>query len=113
MATGSELQLAVDARDVMQKDGVPTAVVSMPCRLLFEEQETDYKKNVLGESTARVAIEAAVELVWERNLGFDGKFVGTKGFGESGKIEDVNKKVDITTEAIVEVAREAIEANKN
>jgi len=98
MATGSELQLAVDARDVMQKDGVPTAVVSMPCRLLFEEQ---------------VAIEAAVELVWERNLGFDGKFVGTKGFGESGKIEDVNKKVDITTEAIVEVAREAIEANKN
>lgn len=110
MATGSELQLAVQAREILQKEGVPTAVVSMPCRLLFERQEPAYRKAVLGEGTARVAVEAAVELGWERYLGFDGRFVGMHSFGESGKIDDVYKKFDITTDAVVRAAREAIAA---
>ncbi len=76
MATGSELHLAAEAREVMQKEGIPTAVVSMPCRLLFEEQEAAYKRAVMGETNARVAVEAAVELGWERYLGFQGRFVG-------------------------------------
>ena len=108
MATGSELHLAVEARDAMQKQGVPTAVVSMPCRLLFEHQDAAYRRSVLGEGTARVAVEAGVEVSWDRYLGFDGRFVGMHEFGASGKIGDVYKKFGITTEAVVRAAREAL-----
>ncbi|WP_144108216.1 transketolase [Paraburkholderia sp. BCC1886] len=108
LATGSELHLAVEAREILQKEGVPTAVVSMPCRLLFEEQDVAYKKSVLGETTARVAVEAAVELGWDKYLGLEGKFVGMHDFGESGKIQDVYAKFDITTDAVVRAAREVL-----
>jgi transketolase len=108
LATGSELHLAVEAREIMQKEGVPTAVVSMPCRLLFEEQDAGYKQAVLGESKARVAVEAAVELGWDRYLDFEGRFVGMHDFGESGKIGDVYAKFNITTDAIVQAARDVI-----
>jgi transketolase len=108
LATGSELHLAVAARDILQKDGVPTAVVSMPCRLLFEEQDAAYKRAVLGDTLARVAVEAGVEMSWDRYLGLQGRFVGMHEFGASGKIADVYKKFDITTEAVVRAAREVI-----
>jgi transketolase len=108
MSTGSEVQLAVAARDVLQAEGVPTAVVSMPCRLLFEQQDAAYRRDVLVDGTARVAVEAAVELGWERYLGFDGAFVGMHGFGASGKIADVYAKFDITTDAVVKACRETL-----
>ncbi len=107
-ASGSELQLAVKARDVFQSEGVPTAVVSMPCRLLFEKQDAAYQRSVIGETRARVAVEAAVQDSWDRYIGLDGKFVGMHRFGASGKIEDVYKKFDITTEAVVTAARDVI-----
>jgi transketolase len=109
MATGSELHLAVEARRLLQEDGIPTAVVSMPCRLLFEEQDLAYRRSVMGETHARVAVEAAVELGWERYLGFQGRFVGMHGFGESGKIAEVYQKFGITTDAIVQTAREVMQ----
>ncbi len=106
LATGSELQLAVEARAVMQNEGVPTAVVSMPCRLLFEAQDAAYKQAVLGpESGARVAVEAGVEISWDRYLGLKGAFVGMHGFGASGKIGDVYAKFDITTDAVVRASK--------
>jgi transketolase len=106
LSTGSELHLAVQARDVLQNQGIPTAVISMPCRLLFEQQDAAYKKAVLGASRARVAVEAAVELGWERYLGLEGRFVGMHSFGASGKIADVYKKFDINAEAVVRAAHE-------
>jgi len=108
MATGSELHLIVQARDLLQADGIPTAVVSMPCRLLFEEQDAAYKREVLGDTHARVAVEAAVGMSWDRYLGFQGRFVGMHGFGESGKIGDVYRKFDITADAVVRAAREVL-----
>jgi transketolase len=108
MATGSELHLAVEARTEMQKQGVPTAVVSMPCTLLFEQQDAAYKRAVLGETRARVAVEAAVEMSWDRYIGLDGGFVGMHSYGASGKIGDVYKKFDVTTEAVVRTAQEVV-----
>ncbi len=113
LATGSELHLAVQAREILQSENIPTAVVSMPCRLLFEEQDAEYKRSVLGDSAARVAIEAAVELGWERYIGSTGAFVGMHDFGESGKINDVYEKFDITTDAIVRAARKVLETTAN
>jgi transketolase len=86
MATGSELRLAVEARAVLQQEGIPTAVVSVPCTLIFNEQDAAYQQAVLGDTLARVAVEAAVQMSWDRYLGLQGCFVGMRGFGESGKI---------------------------
>jgi len=108
LSTGSELHLAVEAWDLLQKQGIPTAVVSMPCRLLFEEQDAAYKKAVLGTTRARVAVEAAVETGWDRYIGLDGRFIGMHGFGASGKIADVYKKFDINAEAVVRAAHETL-----
>lgn len=108
LATGSELHLAVEARDALQKDGIPTAVVSMPCRLIFERQDPSYQRQVLGETRARVAVEAAVRDSWDRFLGLDGEFVGMHEFGASGKIGDVYKKFDITTDAVIRAARKTL-----
>jgi transketolase len=108
ISTGSELHLAVQARDTLQKQGIPTGVVSMPCRLLFEQQDAAYKKAVLGNSRARVAVEAAVELGWERYIGLEGRFIGMHSFGASGKIADVYKKFNINAEAIVRAAHETL-----
>ena len=110
MATGSELHLAVEARAILQQQGVPTAVVSMPCALIFNEQDAAYQRAVLGDTHARVAVEAAVQMSWDRYLGFQGRFVGMHGFGESGKIADVYKKFDITADAVVRAARDSLRA---
>lgn len=106
LASGSELHLAVEARSVLQSEGIRTAVVSMPCRLLFEKQNAAYKKSVLGDSRARVAVEAGVQDSWDRYLGLDGVFVGMHEFGASGKIDDVYKKFDITADAVIRAGRE-------
>ena len=80
----------------------------MPCRLLFDEQDAAYKRAVLGDPRARVAVEAAVQMGWDRYIGFEGRFVGMHGFGASGKIADVYKKFDITAEAVVRAAHETL-----
>ena len=108
LSAGSELHLAVEAREILQKEGVPTAVVSMPCRLLFEEQDAAYKHQVLGDTPARVAVEAAVAMSWDKYIGLHGRFVGMHDFGASGKIGDVYKKFDITTDAVVRAAHETL-----
>jgi transketolase len=84
----------------------------MPCRLLFEQQDSAYKQAVLGsESGARVAVEAGVEIGWDRYIGFKGAFIGMHGFGASGKIGDVYKKFDITTDAVVRAAKSVLAAS--
>jgi transketolase len=108
LSTGSELHLAVQARELMQKQGIPTAVVSMPCCLLFEQQDAAYKKAVLGKTRARVAVEAAVEVGWEGYIGLEGRFVGMHSFGASGKIDDVYTKFDINPDAVVRAAMETL-----
>lgn len=110
LATGSELHLAVEARATLQAEGIRTTVVSMPCRRAFEKQDSAYRKKVLGETRARVAVEAAVQDSWDRYLGLDGLFVGMHEFGASGKIDDIYKKFDITTDAVVRAGRQAIAA---
>jgi transketolase len=83
---------------------------SVPCTLIFNEQDAAYQQAVLGDTLARVAVEAAVQMSWDRYLGLQGCFVGMRGFGESGKIADVYKKFDITTEAVVRAARESLKS---
>ena len=106
IATGSEVQLALAARDMLVKDGIAAAVVSMPSWELFSAQDDSYRNTVLGgDGTVRVACEAAIGFGWERWLGSRGAFVGMKGFGASGKASDLYKHFGITAEAIAAEAR--------
>ncbi|MCK0195771.1 transketolase [Ancylobacter sp. 6x-1] len=105
LATGSEVQIAVEARAALQAEGLPTAVVSMPCWSLFEAQDRAYRDAVLGVGTVRVAVEAAVKFGWERWIGEDGGFVGMTGFGASGPADALYRHFGITAEAVVEAAR--------
>src|SRR5690606_13528913 len=73
-ATGTEVPLALAARDALQADGVPTRVVSVPCFELFEQQPKAYQERIVGRGTVRVAVEAAVQQGWERFIGEDGGF---------------------------------------
>ena len=105
LATGSEVVLALAARDVLQAGGTPTAVVSMPSWELFAAQDAGYRASVLGESAVRVGCEAALRFGWDRWLGADGGFVGMTGFGASGPAEVLYAHFGITAKAIAEEAR--------
>ncbi|MEC8203713.1 MAG: transketolase, partial [Pseudomonadota bacterium] len=83
IATGSEVEIALAAREALQADGIGTAVVSMPCQELFDAQDEAYRQSVLGPENIRVAVEAAVKLGWDRYIGPKGGFVGMDGFGAS------------------------------
>ncbi len=108
MATGSEVEIAMAARDLLQARGIGTRVVSMPCWELFEEQDEKYRRSVLPKGPVRVAIEAAIRFGWDRWLfGERGErrksgFVGMHGFGASGPIEELYPHFGITAEATVE-----------
>ncbi|TDQ77645.1 transketolase [Dongia mobilis] len=101
LATGSEVEIAVEAQKQLEEKGIGTAVVSMPSWELFEEQSAAYMQEVLG-SGLRVAVEAAASFGWERYIGSDGIFIGMKGFGASAPIADLYKNFGITPAAIVQ-----------
>ena len=103
-ATGSEVSIAVAARNNLQSAGVATRIVSMPCWELFEEQDDDYRQMILKPGTVRIGIEAAVAMGWDRYLGPNGGFVGMKGFGASAPAKELFKHFGITAEAVVELA---------
>lgn len=112
LAAGSEVQVAVGARDALQSQGIPTAVVSMPCRYLFDRQPHEYRRSVLGAGAVRIAIEAGIRDSWERYLGDDGYFVGMDGFGASGRAEDLFAAFGITVTEVVEMAWRALSAKQ-
>ncbi|HEX5325775.1 MAG TPA: transketolase C-terminal domain-containing protein, partial [Acetobacteraceae bacterium] len=107
LATGSEVGLAMAARDMLAEEGVRAAVVSMPCWELFENEPADYRNQVLG-AAPRVGVEAAVRLGWDRWLGPRSAFVGMIGFGASAPGADVYKHFGITAEKVAEAARSVI-----
>jgi transketolase len=104
IASGSEVEIAVAARDKLQAEGIGAAVVSLPCWELFDQQPESYRKEVLGDGV-RVAIEAAGGFGWEKYLGDKGAFIGMKGFGASAPINELYAHFGITADAAVAAAK--------
>ena len=102
MATGSEVEVALAARDLLQADGIGTRVVSMPCMELFAAQDESYRKRVLPAGPVRVAVEAGVQTGWdqlllgERGNSKKAAFVGMDSFGASAPAETLFEKFGIT-----------------
>jgi transketolase len=106
IATGSEVSLALDAREQLQKDGIPTRVVSMPCTELFEEQSHDYRDEVLPPSvTARLAIEAGVRQGWDRYVGASGDVICLDRFGASAPGDVALKNLGFNVENVLTHAK--------
>jgi transketolase len=111
IATGSEVQLAVNAREALKAEGVGARVVSMPSVEWFEEQTPEYKESVLPKSiTARVSVEAGLNLTWQRYVGDAGRSVSIEHFGASADYKTLFSKFGITTEAVVAAAKETLAA---
>ncbi|MCM1949275.1 transketolase [Streptomyces sp. G2] len=111
IATGSEVHLAVEAREALQAEGVPTRVVSMPSVEWFEEQDQAYKDSVLPPSVkARVAVEAGVGLTWHKYVGDAGRIVSLEHFGASADAKVLFREFGFTPEAVAAAARESIAA---
>jgi transketolase len=109
IATGSEVHLAVDAYEELSAEGVRARVVSLPSWYLFDNQDEAYRESVLpGSVQARVAVEQASTLGWDRYVGPQGKIVGMHTFGASAPLKEVEKKFGFTPERVVEAARELI-----
>ncbi|MEO3428869.1 transketolase [Pelagibius sp. CAU 1746] len=108
IASGSEVQIALEAQKLLRDEGISAAVVSMPCWELFEQQPPHYRDEVLGPGTLHIAIEAALPFGWERWIESGGAFVGMRSFGASAPIKDLYKKFDITAEAVVDAVKTRI-----
>jgi transketolase len=104
------VSLCLEAADKLAADGVAVRVVSMPCMDTFTRADQSYRDEVLPPSVrARVAVEAAVQLGWDRWIGPDGAFVGMDTFGESGPAPEVYEHFGITAERTAELGREVLD----
>jgi transketolase len=113
IATGSEVQLAVAARDQLEAAGIGTRVVSMPCTEWFEAQPQSYRDEVLPPSvTARVSVEAGIAQGWWKYLGTHGRAVSLEHFGASADAGTLFREFGFTPEAITAAAQESLAATR-
>ncbi|MFH8750991.1 transketolase [Streptomyces rimosus] len=111
IGTGSEVQLAVEAREALQAEGIPTRVVSMPSVEWFEEQDQGYRDSVLLPTVkARVAVEAGIGLTWHRYVGPQGRIVSLEHFGASADAKTLFHEFGFTADAVATAARESLAA---
>lgn len=101
IATGSEVSIAIEAQSKLREEGIETAVVSMPCTELFDQQPEQYRKQVLGDEL-RVVIEAASPFGWEKYCGENGKIIGIDSFGASAPAGELYNHLELTAKHIVE-----------
>lgn len=109
IATGSEVQLALAAREQLEQEGLGTRVVSMPCMELFRDQTAEYRRSVLPESVrARVSVEAGVTFGWDRWIGERGIAIGVDSFGASAPDKVLYEKYDLTVSHVVRAAKKSL-----
>jgi transketolase len=101
IATGSEVALAIGARDRLAAQGVAARVVSMPSTTVFDRQDADYRQSVLPRGVPRLAIEAGVTDLWRKYVGLEGEVIGLDRFGESAPAGEVFKLFGFTVDNVV------------
>ncbi len=107
-ASGSEVEIAIAAQDILEAEGTPTRVVSVPCFELFLRQDDAARRALIGDAPVRVAVEAALGMGWELFLGRDGAFVGMTGFGASAPYKKLYESFGINAGAVAQAARNGL-----
>ena len=111
LSSGSEVQIAVDAREQLKAEGINARVVSVPCQEWFDEQSAEYRESVLPAAVkARVSIEAGIALTWKPYLGDAGRSVSIEHFGASADYKTLYREFGITTEATIAAAKDSLAA---
>ena len=109
IASGSEVECCMNAKDVLKQEGIDARVVSMPCMELFEAQSQKYKESVIPSNVrARVCVEAGASMPWYKYAGLDGKIIGVDQYGISGPAKQLFNHFGFTTENVVNVAKSLI-----
>jgi transketolase len=101
-ASGSEVELALNAQKLLKERGIAARVVSVPSLELFLQQPDEHRRAVIGDAPVKIAVEAAVRFGWDAVVGSDGLFVGMASFGASAPYKDVYKNFGITAEAVAD-----------
>lgn len=109
IATGSEVSLAIEAQKILEEQRISTQVVSLPCWELFDQQDPDYREQVLGQNCLRIAIEAASPFGWERYVKSPEHIIGLTTFGASAPYKDVYRHFGLTAENIVRHVKQQLE----
>ena len=109
IATGSEVEIAVEASQQLAKENIHSKVISMPCQELFEQQESSYKKNLLEETTAKISIEAASTMGWKKYTGNQGVELGIDTFGKSAPYKKIYEHFKLTSNNIIQQAKKIIQ----
>ena len=107
-ASGSEVEIAVEAREQLENSEIPTRVISVPSFELFEQQSSEYKASVIGSAPIKIAVEAAVKHGWEQFIGENGGFIGMNSFGASAPYKDLYNKFGITADAVSHLAQKMV-----
>jgi transketolase len=103
-ASGSEVEIALKAKELLAAKGVAARVVSVPSTELFEQQSDAYRASVIGNAKVKIAVEAAIRQGWDAIIGSDGGFVGMKSFGASAPYKQLYEHFGITPEAVADLA---------
>ena len=107
-ATGSEVEIAIEARRQLERAGIPTRVVSVPSFELFRRQTAEYRRALIGDTSIKIAVEAGIRQGWDELIGREGHFVGMNGFGASGPASELYRHFGITAEAVVAAVMERL-----
>ncbi len=109
-ATGSEVGIALEAKETLTRKGISSRIVSVPSFNAFNRQDASYKAEILGNAKVNVAVEAAIRMGWDQFIGLDGIFIGMDGFGASGPAGELYKKFGITADNLVAQVEQRLNA---
>ena len=108
IASGSEVQIAIDALDKLKEANINSKVVSMPCQELFDKQSKDYREKVIEKNSKKISIEASSIFGWEKYVGSEGSSLGIKTFGKSAPYKTIYEDFDLTSNSVVMIAKKML-----
>jgi transketolase len=108
IASGSEVQIAIDALNKLQAANINSKVVSMPCQELFDKQSKEYKEKVIEKNSKKISIEASSIFGWEKYVSSEGTSLGMKSFGKSAPGKTLYKDFNLTSDSVVKIAKKML-----
>ena len=108
IASGSEVQIAIDAFNKLQKINISPKVVSMPCQELFDKQSQEYKEKVIEKNSIKISVEAGSIFGWEKYVGPEGVSLGMKSFGKSAPYKQIYEHFNLTSDYVVKTAKKML-----
>ena len=108
IASGSEVQIAIDALNKLKEANINTKVVSMPCQELFDKQSKEYREKVIEKNSKKISIEASSIFGWEKYVGSEGSSLGMKSFGKSAPYKTIYEDFNLTSNSVVTIAKKML-----